>query len=87
MDTSLPSCLWEMVKDHCQNQDLIIDIKLIDGSIRRNYFINNKGIIQGKIVGGHDGIDTTIDFKPEEIQAIRETGALSSLGLKKWKAC
>ena len=56
MDIRLPDCLWEKIKDHCPHQDLIIDIKLMDGSIRKNYLVNNKGIIQGKIVGGHDGI-------------------------------
>ncbi len=87
MNTRLPNCLWEKLKDHCQHKDLIIDIKLMDGSIRKNYLVNKKGIIQGKIVGGHDGIDLAMDFKTEDIQAIRETGVLSALGMKKWKVC
>lgn len=63
-----------------------IDVRLRNGTIIENLAIDASGLILGKIVGGHDGIDDRpLPFQQEEIEAYRLQGGLKArLGLNKW---
>jgi len=64
----------------------VIDVQLRNGSIVQHLAIDAAGIILGKVVGGHDGLDQSpLTFKQEEIQAYRfRAGLAARLGLAKW---
>jgi hypothetical protein len=64
-----------------------VDVRLRDGSIVENLAIDASGLILGKVVGGHDGLDESpLPFKQEDIEAYRlRAGLAARLGLTKWR--
>ena len=65
----------------------VVDVRLQDGSIVENLVIDSFGLILGKNVGGHDGVDeSTLPFEQEDMGAYRfRAGLASRLGLAKWR--
>lgn len=63
-----------------------VDVLLRDGSIVEKLAIDGNGLVLGKIVGGHDGIDESpLPFKQEEIKAYRFRAGLAAVfGVAKW---
>jgi hypothetical protein len=64
-----------------------VDVRLRDGSIVENLAIDSTGLILGKIVGGHDGVDgSPLPFKQEDMGDYRFRAGLASwFGLAKWR--
>ena len=64
-----------------------VDVLLRDGSVVENLAIDSSGLILGKVVGGHDGLDESPQpFKQEEIKAFRfRSGLAARFGLAKWQ--
>ena len=64
-----------------------VDVRLRDGSIVEDLAIDASGLILGKVVGGHDGLDESpLPFKQEDIEAYRfRAGLAARLGLAKWR--
>lgn len=80
----LPENIWLHLKGKCLDYGIIVDLKLNDGTVRKKYLVKPNGEIEGKIVGGQDGVDSTlVDFSEEQIAAVREEGQF----LAKWVAC
>jgi len=63
-----------------------IDLQLRDRSIVENLAIDADGIVLGKIVGGHDGVDETpLPFKQENIMRYRFRALAAQFGTAKWQ--
>ncbi len=64
-----------------------VDVRLRDGSIVENLAIDASGLVLGKVVGGHDGLDESpLPFKQEDIEAYRfRAGLAARLGLAMWQ--
>jgi hypothetical protein len=65
----------------------IVDVQLRDGSIVENLAIDAFGLILGKVVGGHAGLDEApLPFDQQDIAAYRfRAGLAARLGLAKWQ--
>jgi len=64
-----------------------VDIELRDGSVVEKLAIDSSGLILGKVVGGHDGLDESpLPFNQEDIRAFRfRAGLAARIGLAKWR--
>ncbi len=64
-----------------------VDVRLNSGSVLENLAIDSSGLILGKVVGGHTGLDeSTLPFEQKDIEAYRfRAGFAARLGLAKWQ--
>ncbi len=64
-----------------------VDLQLRNGSVVENLAIDASGLILGKVVGGHDGIDgSPLPFGQKDIEAYRfRAGLAARLGVAKWR--
>lgn len=83
----IPKALWQNYRQRHPTRFEVVHLRLQDGKIHRNYVVSENGIILGRIVGGHDGVDSTaIDFSSgDDIVAVRRgAGLIATLGLTRW---
>jgi hypothetical protein len=76
----LPHSIWQRLP----NRSMALTIKIQDGRIRKRIYVNNQGVLEGRIVGGQDGLDSELDFSEDEIIAVRQEGILALLGFRIW---
>jgi hypothetical protein len=61
---------------------MVLHVRLKDGRIVKGIYVDRRGQIEGRIVGGQDGVTANVGFSEEEIDAVRREGFLSAL--HKW---
>jgi hypothetical protein len=82
--TIVPEEIWRQVD--ARRRPTVFALRMTNGTILRDVAINARGIVEGLIVGGHDGVrplDSRI--REDEIDGIKSLeGLWGWLGLNRW---
>jgi hypothetical protein len=77
----MPSSIWQ----HFPARHMVVQVKLKNGRIVRGIYVDRKGNIEGRIVGGQDGLTEDVGFSDDDLVAVRAEGIFTSiLRLGKW---
>jgi hypothetical protein len=82
-EPKLPDSLWGHVPRMFDNS--VWDLKLSDGSVYLDIYVSDDGTIQGRVVGGQDGIVPPPDeITGDNVVAIRRPAKLLGISLARW---
>ncbi len=78
----IPSSIWEQT----DKQEHIVAIRMDDGIVISRIYVNKRGEIMGRVVGGQDGLeDIDFDLRSSQIVGIRYLdGIWGAMRLTKW---